>query len=137
MPPTDSEEEDDDEFQVHSLNVKQTHSYLDVYNSDDDENANYCEDEEEEEIGDGDDDEKESEGAVEDAAEEASEDADKPTASFVCWREAFLHMKRWNNGQESNSSPYGHSSHGLKRSSSAYDRLICIIAKDIDRVSTQ
>ena len=140
MPPTDSEEEDDDEFRVHSLNVKQTHSYLDVYNSDDDEDANYCE-EEEEEIGDGDDDEKESEDAVEDAAEEASEDADecadKPTASFVCWRKTFLLMKRWNNGQESSSSPYGHCSHGLQRSSSAYNCLICIIAKDVDRVSSQ
>ena len=126
---------------MHSLNVKQTHSYLDVYNSDDDENVNYCEDEEEEEIGDGDEDDKESEEAAEDAAEEASEDADeradKPTASFVCWRKAFLLMKRWNNGQESSPSPYGHSSHGLQRSSSAYDRVACIIAKDVDRVSSQ
>ena len=100
---------------MHSLNVKQTHSYLDVYNSDEDEDANYC---------DGDDDgddvaENASENASEGTSEEISEDADKPSDSFVCWRQAFLLMKRWNNGQEPNSSPYGHSSRGLQRSSSA------------------
>lgn len=30
---------------VHNLNVKQTHSYLDVYGGEDDEDANYCDDE--------------------------------------------------------------------------------------------
>ena len=33
---------------VHNLNVKQTHSYLDVYGDDDEEYANYCYDDEEE-----------------------------------------------------------------------------------------
>ena len=46
MPPSDSEEDDDDEFRVHSLNVKQTHSYMDVY-GEDEENANYCDDSDE------------------------------------------------------------------------------------------
>ena len=32
---------------VHNLNVKQTHSYLDVYGDDDEEDANYCDDDEE------------------------------------------------------------------------------------------
>ena len=33
---------------VHNLNVKQTHSYLDVYGDEDEEDANYCDDDEEE-----------------------------------------------------------------------------------------
>ena len=126
MPPTDSED-DDDEFRVHSLNVKQTHSYLEVYTSDEDENANYCEDDEDEIIDGG---EEVTEEAAEEVAEEAdegdSESTDKSTVSFVCWRKAFLPMKRWNNGQESSASPYGHSSHGLQRSSSAFVPWFCI-----------
>ena len=47
LPPTDSEEEDADEFHVHSLNVKQTHSYMDVYGEEDEEDANYCADSDE------------------------------------------------------------------------------------------
>ena len=87
MPPTDSED-DDDEFRVHSLNVKQTHSYLDVYSSDEDEDANYCEDDEEEEIIDAGEEvvEEGIEENVEDTGIDASENTDKPTASFVCWR---------------------------------------------------
>lgn len=50
MPPTDSDEYNDgseEEFVVHNLNQKQSHSYLEIYGGDsDDEEADYCNDDE-------------------------------------------------------------------------------------------
>ena len=50
LPPTDSDEYNDGsegEFVVHNLNQKQSHSYLEIYGENsDDEDADYCNDDE-------------------------------------------------------------------------------------------
>lgn len=57
LPPTDSDEynvDSDEEFVVHGLNQKQSHSYAEIYGDDDDndeEEADYCGGEEAEEAG--------------------------------------------------------------------------------------